>query len=396
MSKITDEDEDLIKDLGIEIEVKKKSSLSQLDERIISGFEDIQNFVNENEREPTFGNNKDIFESIYATRLDAIRRNKENVKLLKDFDHQGLLDKANFPDIDDNEVLDDDALLEDLGISPESEPNNLTNLKHVKPRSEINNPSEIGDRKICKDFTIFKPLFDTVQKDIEDGRRKTILFEKDSKIELGNFFILSGQKVFVAHIGDVFIGQDGRKEFRLRIIFDNGVESNQLMRSLQKRLWEDKTSRRITSLDMGPLFSDTPNSEDHPSGTIYICRSKSDHDLIKMNRNIIHKIGVTNQNVESRLSGAKDDPTFLFADAELVAKFELFNINRNKLEKLLHNIFKAAQLDIDIPDRFGKNYKPKEWFLISLDVIQEAVDRLKDGSIEDYIFNKETGLLEKI
>ena len=83
---------------------------------------------------------------------------------------------------------------------------------------------------------------------------------------------------------------------------------------------------------------------------------------------------------------------FLFDWARIFFEFFLFFM-RNIL---LHNIFKAAQLDIDIPDRFGKNYKPKEWFLISLDVIQEAVDRLKDGSIEDYIFNKETGLLEKI
>lgn len=106
---------------------------------------------------------------------------------------------------------------------------------------------------------------------------------------------------YISEIGNEFIGSDGRKEYRLRVVFDNGVESNQLMRSLQKRLWEDKTSRRITDISMGPLFDDIVKNDDNQSGTIYVLRSKSDHPVIAKNRDVIHKIGVTGGKEKSAL-----------------------------------------------------------------------------------------------
>ena len=42
------------------------------------------------------------------------------------------------------------------------------------------------------------------------------------------------------------------------------------------------------------------------------------------------------------------------ADVEVVATYELFNINRTKLENLIHRMFSLARLDIEIKDRFGK------------------------------------------
>ena len=78
-----------------------------------------------------------------------------------------------------------------------------------------------------------------------------------------------------------------------------------------------------------------------------------------------------------RISGAENDPTFLFAKADLVASFELFNIKRNKLETLLHKIFASARLEIEIPDRFGKAYHPKEWFCVPVETIQDVVEKIK-------------------
>ena len=197
-------------------------------------------------------------------------------------------------------------------------------------------------------------------------------------------------------MGEPFTGVDGRNEHRLRVIFDNGVESNQLMHSLQKRLWDDETGRRITDISMGPLFDDQPQEDDVASGVIYVCRSQSDHPLIKQNRGNIHKIGVTGKDPSHRLSGAESDPTFLFAKADLVASFELFNINRNKLETLLHKVFAPARLEIEIPDRFGKAYHPQEWFCVPLETIQDAVEKVKDGSIVNYKFSSSTGELERV
>jgi hypothetical protein len=394
MAKFTEEDDALLDELGVEAKVKKKNSLTVREERIIIGFEEIQRFVEENNRPPSFGENKDIFERLYATRLEQIRRQKDCVELLKELDHQDLLNETFTQAVDPEDELDDDALLSELGLGPDQSTNDITRLKHVKPRAEMHTAEEIGKRTTCKDFKIFKPLFETVQADIKSGKRKVIPYQ-DVSVKKGDLFILSGQKIYVAAVGESFPAPNGATDARLRVIFDNGVESNQLMRSLKRRLNDDKTSRRITDLNMGPLFDDQPKEDDQASGIIYVCRSQSDHPLIEENRNVIHKIGVTNKSIESRLSNAEDDPTFLLAKADLVTSFELYNVNRNKLETLLHKIFSSARLEIEIPDRFGKPYRPKEWFCVTLEVIQDAVEKIKDGTITDYQFNIKTGSLEK-
>ena len=291
--------------------------------------------------------------------------------------------------------LDDDTLLNELGLNSEGGKNGITELTHVKPRAEVSRPEEVGQRTICSDFEIFKPLFDSVQADIKSGKRKVIPYAKDSSVKKENLFIISGQTAYVADAGELFTDARGKTDARLRVIFDNGVESDQLMRSLKKRLWEDESGRRITDLSMGPLFDDQPTENDQASGTIYVARSQSDHPLIAENKNVVHKIGVTSKSIDSRLSGAANDPTFLFAKAELVASFELYNINPQKLEALLHKVFSFARLEIEIPDRFGKSYRPQEWFCVSLNAISDAVEKLKEGSLANHWYNVETGVLEK-
>ena len=395
MTKFTEEDAALLDELGVEAEIKKRPLLSAKEERIIAGFEEIQQFVEEHNREPSFGEKKDIFERLYATRLEQIRRQKECIEILQDRDHQNLLSESNLSVSDSYDDLDDDELLSELGLGAGNRKSDITQLKHVKPRAEIKRPDEIGQRTVCKDFDIFKPLFASVQEDLKSGVRKTKLFGKDTSVETGNLFILSGQTIYVAEVGEPFTGVDGKIEHRLRVIFDNAVESNLLMKSLKSSLYSDKASRRITGLSMGPLFDGEPNEEDDASGIIYVCRSHSDHPLILKNKSVVHKIGVTGKNIESRLNGAEEDPTFLFAKADLVASFELYNIDRHKMEYLLHKVFSTARLEIEIPDRFGKAYHPQEWFCVPLASIQDAVEKLKDGSLIHYWYNLETGLLEK-
>jgi hypothetical protein len=179
------------------------------------------------------------------------------------------------------------------------------------------------------------------------------------------------------------------------VIFDNGTESNMLMRSLQRALNDDDAGRRITDPVAGPLFADQPADGDEASGTIYVLRSKSDLPLVANNRDLVHKIGVTNLSVERRIAGARLQPAFLMADVEVVATYELFNINRTKLENLIHRIFAPARLDIKIQDRFGHPVVPREWFLVPLHAIDEAVQKIKDGSIAQYIYDPGSASLKQ-
>ena len=164
-----------------------------------------------------------------------------------------------------------------------------------------------------------------------------------------------------------------------------------LLRSLQRRLYEDDTSRIITEVDSaGPLFSSETIEGDEASGTIYVLKSKSTNPMVSENRELVHKIGVTGTSMRQRLSGANQSPTFLMADVEIVAEYELYNINRMKLENLLHRIFDSARLDIEIKDRFGKPTVPKEWYLVPFFIIEEAIEKIKDGTISSVIYNPKT------
>ena len=181
MAKFTEEDDKLIAELGIEYEVKKKPALSAKEERVIAGFEEIQKFVDEQNRVPSFDHEKDIFERLYATRLEQIRKQPDCVELLKDSDYQDLLSESFLSNISEQEELDDEALLGELGFNTKTD-NDLTSLRHVKPRSEIKPADEVGTRTPCKDFHIFKPLFEKIQSDIQIGLRKIIPFIKDGTI----------------------------------------------------------------------------------------------------------------------------------------------------------------------------------------------------------------------
>ena len=392
--EFTNDDDALLAELGIEVEVKKAPTRSPQEERIIAGFEEVQRFVAEHGRIPEHGETNDIFERLYAVRLDRIREQQEAHDLVAELDHQGLLEGATQDTTPLDEDVDDDALLAELGIDVDALP--ITELKHVRSTAEKKAAEDIANRDRCEDFEIFKPLFGQVQKELTTGLRETRPFEMKAEIEQGRFFIVSGQIAYVAEKGETTLTDQGRTDARLRVIFDNGTQSKMLMRSLQRALNKDDAGRRITEPTAGPLFSDQNADGDEASGIIYVLRSKSDHPLVTENRELVHKIGVTNTDVEKRIAGAHLQPTFLMANVEIVATYELYNINRTKFENLIHRIFEPARLDIEIMDRFGRPVVPREWFLVPLFVIKEAVEMIKDGTIADVRYNPKTVAFEKI
>ena len=394
VKEFTNEDDALLAELGIEVETKKVAKRTPREERIIAGFEEIQNFIEEHGSVPEHGEVKDIFERLYAVRLDRIRALEECRNLVEEMDHQGLLgeiEKASELVLDD---LDDDDILSALGVEVDANP--ITELKHVRSTSEKKAAEVVGNRIKCEDFDDYKHLFEGIDRDLKQKNRHTNPIRKDAGfsktyIKVGNFFILGGLVAYVAKVFDETFAPNGDKDARLRLIFSNGTESSMLLRSLQRRLYEDDTSRIITEVDSaGPLFSSETIEGDEASGTIYVLKSKSTNPMVAENRELVHKIGVTGTSMRQRLSGANQQPTFLMADVEIVAEYELYNINRMKLENLLHRIFDSARLDIEIKDRFGKPTVPKEWYLVPFFIIEEAIEKIKDGTISSVIYNPKT------
>lgn len=390
--------DDLRAELDDFAQPEKKGGRTPREERIIAGFEEIQRFVDTHARAPQHGEDRDIFERLYAVRLDRMRTLEECRSLLTPMDRQGLL--AGTPiAVAPAEDIDEDTLAAELSGAAGS--TDITALRHVRKSAEKRTAEEIAQRKKCEDFETFKPLFKQVKRDLKSGVREasavhTLDEIQLTKIQQGEFFIVEGQIAYVAEVGEEIRTKYERRDSRLRVIYDNGTESDVLQRSFQRALHRDETARLIANPSAGPLFSDEASDGDQESGTIYVLRSKSDLPVVASNRDVLHKIGVTGRsNVAARFANAKNDATFLLADVEIVATYDLYNINRVKLEKLIHRVFEPARLDIEIKDRFGKPVVPREWFLVPVFVVDEAVKRIKDGSITNYVYDPKKARLVK-
>jgi len=388
-------DDELLDALGVEIEPIKAASRSAFEERIIAGFEDIQRFYEEHKRQPVNSEGLDIFERLYAVRLEQLRKLPEARAVLVALDTHNILGSPSINNVKIDE-LSEDELLSELGVSADdTSADDITVLRHVRTNADRQAAEEIADRTPCKDFKIFKSLFEQAERELKADARKALRFGRDATIQLHDFFILEGQFAYVAEMGETIKMQTGHNDARMRVIYGNGTESNLLLRSLQKALWKDPTGRRLTTTDIGPLFDDASEPEDIESGTIYVLRSQSTHPYVAEHRELIHKIGVTGGKVETRISSAEKDSTYLLAGVEVIATYKLHNINRVKMENLFHRIFSAAQIEISIDDRFGNPVKPREWFLIPLQIIDEAVQRIKDGSIANFYYDVSTAKFVK-
>lgn len=395
----TDEDDALLAELGVEVEAKKETARTPRQERIIAGFEEIQRFVADHGRVPQHGADRDIFERLYAVRLDRLRAQPDCRALLEPLDDRGLLAGAEPAFGDAADDISDDELLAQLGMDATA-PDDITALRHVRSTADKRAAEEIANRERCDDFDRFKPLFDAVQNDIDSGARITQPIRKDAgflktDIRSGEFFILGGQIAYVAEVGELFKAPNGQSDARLRTIYSNGTESDLLLRSLQRALYKDEASRRISEPVAGPLFAETaaPYEGLLPTGTLYVLRSHSSHPTVAAHRDIIHKIGITGGSVEARIAGARDDATYLLADVEVVATYKLFDVNRPKLEALIHRVFDPVRFDIEIPDRFGKPVRPREWFLVPLSIIDEAVARIGDGTLAGMVYDRARAML---
>jgi hypothetical protein len=385
--------DDLRAELDEFAEARPEAARSAVEERVLAGFEEVRRWVEANGHLPRNAEGLDIFERLYAVRLERLRAQPELRALLDPLDAEGILaESSTFGGA--AELTPDDLAAELAGL--EDPAADLSELRHVRSRAEIRAAEEIASRQPCPEFEIYRPLFKAVQEQLQKGIRRTIPFAaQNNHVRTGDFFILGGQMVYIADMGEITPTSEGPNA-RLRAIFANGTESNMLMRSLQNALYKDEAGRRVTEADAGPLFAAAAEEGELASGTVYVLRSKSELPTIAANRELIHKIGVTGGDVERRIANAKVEPTFLLADVEVVTTYVLYHIDRTKLENLLHRFFAPGRLDITITDRFGNPVSPREWFQVPLFVIDEAIERIRDGSITDYRYEPSRAELVRI
>lgn len=374
--------------------VEKTTGRPASEERVIAGFEEIQRFVEKHGRQPQHREDRDIFERLYAVRLDRLRALPDCRALLEPLDHQCLLSSAAVV-AEPTAAYNVDQLAAELTAAPEAE--DITVLRHVRTSAEKRVAEEIADRKPCDDFELFRPLFERVAYEIKTGLRQSQpIMAGNRSVEAGDFFVLDGVTVYVAEVGEPLKTTAGEVDRRLRLVFANGTESNLLVRSLQRAFYDDPAARRLVSPETGQLaFGDEFEPDDVESGTIYVLRSYSDHPYVAQHRHLIHKIGVTGGRVETRIANAEQEATYLLAKVEVVATYKLAGINRTRMEALFHKLFATCRLEITINDRFSRPVQPEEWFLVPLFVVDEAVGRIKDSSITGYVYDPKSARLVK-
>lgn len=379
-------------DFGL-LDSKVKTSAVKTDEdRLIDSFEEINVFIDKNEREP---NKSSMSEYGLMAKLKNFRENEAQKKILKPYDRHNLLGHVEIEEQSIDDILNDE---DDLGLLDSDKDLDIFKFKHT-PKPEARAEADfVAQRKPMKEkeFEKYEKLFLQVHKEIKGGKRKIKPFKNIEKnLHVGDFYIMNGIMLYLESANlkqtewEQKSGNRVRVEGRTRTVFENGTYSNMLYRSLGKQIQKDgklitNTSDKIEQ----DLFvnSGALTEEDELTGYIYVLQSKSKQPQISSIKNL-YKIGFAKDSVERRIKNAKNEATYLFADVHLRLKQGIVNRNADKLENLLHRFFANACLDIDLFNEKGQRLNPREWFVVPFEVIEEAIELILNGNIVHYEYD---------
>jgi hypothetical protein len=288
----------------------------------------------------------------------------------------------------------DDILNDPLFNLNETE-QTLFNLSEPIKRgqSKKQKANEVAQRKVCENFSDYAHLFAQVHRELREGKRSLIRYREDSVREKG-FFIADGVMGYIDHleVADRQIKDRVRKDGRSRVVYEDGTESNILFRTIGKNI--TRNGYIVTELNDGheldALSGADITHEDQSQGWIYVLRSKSADERISTVKDL-YKIGFTTTPVEQRIRNARNEATYLMADVEVVSTFHVYNVDVHKLEGLIHDFFHTARFYVTV-----NGTEPEEWFVVPQPIIREAIAKFADGTIVDYIYNRELQALERI
>lgn len=365
-------------DLGLLTVKPKGPSAPTTDERLVSSFQEITEFVRAAGREPE-ASRTDMHEMKLHNRLKSFRNDEGKIEQLRPHDELNLLGEPKRIESIEDVFADDDLGLLNDGTD-------IFDLKFV-PRDTPQLPDYIAKRKPCKDFKTFAHLFTQCHAELTGGLRVLTRFTNETQINKGDFFVLKGVLVYVADEGTAHQQSHGHINARLRCIFENGTESDMLLRSLASALYKD--GRRVTTpTDKLPKLVREISDEDLQTGYIYVLRSLSERPDLRAMKHL-YKIGFSRTTVEDRIKNAVKEATYLMAPVEVVATFQCYNLDPHKFENLLHTFFGRACLDVDVFDAEGRAHNPREWFVAPIGIITKAVELLITEEILKYQYDAE-------
>ncbi len=378
-------------EFGNFVSSKPINPIITLDDRLIESFNEINTFIDEHGHEPT--NMRDMNERKLVKRLEGIRSDPKKIVALKSYDKHDLLQIEEKPLESLDDILQDDFLANILDA--DSSALGIFDLKHVKHSSERQATDFVSRRKICKNFAKYEPLFKQCQAELKSGARKLIKFNEQNLVP-NTYFVVNGVLGYLETVYDLVKDKNSKFDGRIYCVFENGTESNMLFRSLGKMLYDNgqlvslSNTESITEFNQG---FNVINDGDKSTGYIYILKSKSTNPKVA-NIDNLYKIGYSTIPVEERIKNAETEATYLMASVEIVSVYECYNLNPQKFEHIMHTFFAQACLNLDVFGEESKRYNPREWFILPLSVIEQAIDLIISGDILNYSFNSKLSLIQ--
>lgn len=352
----------------------------------IRNFQELTDWVKENKRVPEKVNSWNTERKMYS-RLKGFRERPDK---FQEYDELGLL-VSEEPSIYErlieeikndtyskqptslDDILDSESILFDGLENIDSSMPKLFETKKVKKnRKRKVAPDSIARRKKVEDFSQYKILFKKIQQELTSGKRQLKPF-KNNNVEVDHFYVLKGQLIYIDSLGEIVSKNNANgiyEDQRLRVIYENGTESNLLKRGLVSSLY-GRDGKIITELNENIELS----NDDFETGYIYVIKSLSDNPDIA-NIKSLYKIGVTTGSVQTRIANARNESTYLYAPVKVVEQMRVINLDAHSLETALHHALAQYQLDVEIKAPNGKIITPREWFVVELSKVEEIVNRI--------------------
>ena len=356
-------------------------------DRLVAGFQEILAFYEANGRLPE----DTPTEASLFHKWTGLLKSEEKIERCRPFDDLGILPQSvqtveephpeyqcELTEEGQLEAIFNDPLFADiedgvdLGLFDVPE--------YMRQRLEARKEAEyVGKRRPCEDFYKYVDGFKEIQQGLKSGKYRLLKFSEPN-LKVGRYFVEQGVIGYLAAFEQESKNNIGRVDGRTRVIYENGSEADIKFRTITKNLSVDGYSimdcSEISPEEFEQYFTIT--DKDIESGTIYVLRSKSFRPEIAALKDL-YKIGFTITSVESRIANAKNEPTYLCADVEIVATWKVYNVKSSTFEALIHKLFASVQLQVTVDGQ-----QPEEWFIVPFRVIEEAVNAIISGKSIEY------------
>ena len=356
-------------------------------DRLIAGFQEILAFYEANSRLPE----DTPEEASLFHKWTGLLKSEKKIERCRPFDDLGILPQpvqtVEEPQTEYHRELTEEEQLEAILNDPllaDIEDGSDLGLfdvpEYMRQRLEARKEADyVGKRRPCEDFDKYTDGFKEIQQGLKSGKYKLVKFSEPN-LKVGRYFVEQGIIGYLAAFEQEAKNNLNRVDGRTRVIYENGSEADIKFRTITKNLSVDGYSimdcSEMSPEDFEECF--TLTDKDVESGTIYVLRSKSSRPEITAIKDL-YKIGFTVTSVESRIANAKNEPTYLCADVEVVATWKVYNVKSSTFEALIHKLFAPVQLQVTVD-----GHRPKEWFIVPFKVIEEAINAIISGKSIEY------------